>query len=156
RYHNVDGRNISITALYDNQRDVRTFTVRRLEGDLQFSRKLSKPTTLFLRYSYRDSKIDASTLKISPFLVPLYSQPALIGELSANLVQDRRDNPADAHRGIYNTLDVGLASHVFASRQNFGRVLLRNSYYHPVTKSIVLASNTEFGWIIPFKVPNGQ
>ena len=32
RYRNVDGRNISVTALYDNTRDVLTFTARRLEG----------------------------------------------------------------------------------------------------------------------------
>ena len=32
RYRNVDGRNISLTALYDNSRDVLTFTARRLEG----------------------------------------------------------------------------------------------------------------------------
>ena len=35
RYRNVDGRNISVTALYDNTRDVRTFTARRFEGSVQ-------------------------------------------------------------------------------------------------------------------------
>ena len=156
RFQNVAGRNISITFLYDNERDVRTFTVRRFEGDFQISQKLSKPTTVFWRYSYRDSKVNSSTLKISPLLIPLYSQPALIGELSANLVQDRRDNPANAHRGIYNTVDVGLSSHIFGSRQSFGKVLLHNSYYHPLHGDLVLASNTEFGWIAPFKVPAGE
>ena len=154
RFKNVQGRDISITAIYDNERDVRTFAERRLEADLQLSQKLSKPTTVFWRYSYRDTKI--STLKIDPLLIPLYSQPALIGELSANLIQDRRDNPADAHRGIYNTVDIGLSSHIFGSRQNFGKILLRNSYYHPLRGGLVLASNTEFGWIAPFGVPSGE
>src|SRR5581483_7520173 len=79
QFRNVAGRNITVTALYDNQRDVRTFASRRLEADLQVSQKLSKPTTVFWRFSYRDSKVDPSTLKINPLLIPLYSQSALVG-----------------------------------------------------------------------------
>jgi outer membrane protein insertion porin family len=156
QYHNVQGRNISITGLYDNERDVRTFAASRVEGDIELSQKLSKPTTLFLRYTYRDTRINQSTLKINPLLIPLYSQPALIGEVSANLVQDRRDNPVNAHRGIYNTVDVGLASKPFGSHTSFGRLLFHNSYYHPVFGDMVLASNTEFGIIAPFGVPAGE
>jgi outer membrane protein assembly complex protein YaeT len=156
RIHNVEGRDISITLLYDSERDVRTFASRRLEADLQLSQKLSKATRVFWRYSYRDSKVDPGTLKINPLLIPLYSQPALIGELSANLVQDRRDNPANAHHGIYNTVDIGVSSHFFGSRQSFGKILLHNSYYHPIHGNLVLASNTEFGFIAPFGVPSGE
>ncbi len=155
RYRNVEGRNISVTALYSNQRDVRTFSARRLEAAAQLSQKLSKPTTVFWRFTYRDTKVDPSTLKINPLLIPLYSQPALIGLASMNLIQDRRDNPANAHRGIYNTIDAGISSHVFGSRQNFGKLLLRNSYYRPIHGDIVLASNTEFGIIQPFHVLKG-
>lgn len=153
RYHNVEGRNISITLLYDDERDVRTFAQRKLEGDIQLSQKLSKATTAFWRYSYRDTKI--SSLKINPLLIPLYSQAALVGMLSANVIQDRRDNPADSHRGFYNTLDAGLSTKQFGSRQPFVRLLFRNSYYRPIHKDIVLASNTEFGVLKPFAVPTG-
>jgi outer membrane protein insertion porin family len=153
-HHDQEGpQNFSITALYDNERDVRTFAERRLEADFQYSQKLSKPTTILWRYSYRDTRISA--LKINPELIPIYSAPALIGELSANLVQDHRDNPADAHRGFYNTIDVGLAAHFFGSRTNFGKILLRNSYYHPIGH-MVIASNTEFGVLAPFTVPRGE
>jgi len=153
RYHNVEGRNVSVTLLYDNERDVRTFEQRRLEGDIQLSQKVTKATTALFRYSYRDTKISA--LKINPLLIPLYSQPALVGMVSANIIQDRRDNPVDAHRGMYNTLDVGLSTHQFGSRQNFGKLLFRNSYYHPIHRDLVLASNTEFGLLAPFGVPAG-
>jgi outer membrane protein insertion porin family len=156
RIDNVEGRDISVTLLYDNERDVRTFASRRLEGDLQLAQKLSKSTRVFWRYSYRDSKVDPGTLKINPLLIPLYSQPALIGEVSANLVQDRRDNAANAHHGIYNTVDVGVSTHLFGSRQNFGKILIRSSYYHPIKGNLVLASNTEFGFIAPFGVPSGE
>src|SRR5437763_12972288 len=44
RYHNVDGRNISVTALYVNTRDVLTFMAQRLEASFQVSNKLNKAT----------------------------------------------------------------------------------------------------------------
>ena len=155
RYRNVEGRNISFTALYDNTRDVRTFTARRLEGDVQFSQKLSKPTTVLWRYSWRDVQVDQSTLKITPFLIPLLAQPAHIGMVSGNIIQDRRDDPTNAHRGIYNTADLGLAYTYLGGNKNFLRFLGRNSYYKTIHTSLVLASNTEFGWIHPISVTPG-
>ncbi len=155
RYRNVDGRNISFTALYDNTRDVRTFTARRLEGSMQVSQKLSKPTTVLWRYTWRDVQVDQSTLKITPFLIPLFAQTTHIGMLSANLIQDRRDDPTNAHRGIYNTVDLGLAETYFGGNRNFLRFLARNSYYKSIHGDLVLASNTQFGWIHPFSVATG-
>ena len=150
KVHNDEGRNLTVTGLYDNTRDVLTFTAVRLQGAVQVSQRLSKATKLLLRYSWTHDQIDQSTLKIDPLLIPLYSQPSQVGLLGLNLVQDRRDDPADAHRGIYNSLDVGLASHVFGGNRNFGRILGRNSYYKKIAKNYILASNTEFGIIHPF------
>jgi len=154
RYHNVDGRNLSFTALYDDERDVRTFTAKRVEGDAQLSQKLSKATTVLWRYTWRNVQVDQTTLKINPELIPLLSQTTHIGMISGSLIQDRRDNPVDAHRGIYNTVDLGLAESYFGGNRNFLRFLVRNSYYKPVTSTWVLASNTEFGWIHPFSTGN--
>jgi outer membrane protein insertion porin family len=155
RYRNVDGRNISFTALYDNTRDVLTFTARRLEGSMQYSQKLSKPTTVMVRYSWRDVRIDPGTLKINPGLIPLYSQNAHVALIGGNLVQDRRDDPANAHRGIYNTIDAAIAEKYLGGNTNFFRFLARNSYYKTVATEWVIASNTEFGWIHPFS-PQGS
>src|SRR2546421_5337167 len=86
RYRNVDGRNISFTALYDNTRDVRTFTAQRYEGSMQLSQRFSKATTALWRYTWRDSRLDKATLKIDPGLVPLLSQAAKVGMVSANVI----------------------------------------------------------------------
>jgi outer membrane protein assembly complex protein YaeT len=155
RYRNVEGRNISVTALYDNTRDVLTFTARRLEGSVQVSQRISKPTTVFWRYTYRDVRVDAGTLKINQLLVPQLSQPARIGMLDANLVQDRRDDPTNAHRGIYNSADAGLVDHFFGGNKNYFRFLGRNSYYKTFRSDYVIASNTSLGWIRPFGVSAG-
>jgi outer membrane protein insertion porin family len=150
RYRNIEGRNISITALYDNTRDVRTFTAVRYEASAQLSQRFSKATTALWRYTWRDVRVDKNTLKINPGLIPLLAQPSRIGMISANLIQDRRDDPTDAHRGIYNTGDLGLVYHAFGGNRNFLRFLGRNSYYRGIGADVVLASNTEFGVIRPF------
>ena len=92
---------------------------------------------------------------IPTLLVPQLLQPVRIGILSGNVVQDRRDNPADAHRGIYNTADVGLASKAFGSQRTFTRFLVRNATYTPIGKKLVFARQIEFGLIKPFSIPKG-
>ena len=77
-----------------------------------------------------------------------------MAEIAANVIQDRRDNPADAHRGIYNAGDLAVAEHIFGGNKNFLRFLGRNSYYKPIGTHDVLASNTIFGVIRPFRKPN--
>ncbi len=153
RYRNVDGRNISATLLYDDSRLIRTFTSRRVEGSLQLSQKLSKASTVLWRYSLRRSSV--SNLKIDPLLVPLLQQPARVGIFETNFMNDRRDDPTDAHKGIYTTLDAGLAAHALASRRNFGKFLATNSSYHTFGKNFVLARRIEVGWLAPFNVPKG-
>ena len=139
-----------MNALYDNTRDVITFTAVRLQGGLQVSQRLSKATNLLFRYSWTRDLVDQSTLKINPLLIPLYSQPSRVGLFGVNLIQDRRDDPADAHRGIYNSVDLSLADHQFGGSVNFLRFLGRSSYYKKLSGDLVLASNTEFGVIRPF------
>jgi len=153
RYRNVEGRNISVTALYDDTRDVRTFTAKRLEGSGQLSQRFSKATTALWRYTWRDVRVDEGTLKIDPLLIPLLSQPARIGMLSASLIHDRRDDPTNARRGVYNTVDVGLAQRGFGGNKNFLRALTRNSWYKTFRRYYTLATNTSFGWIRPMSVP---
>ncbi|HLK48464.1 MAG TPA: POTRA domain-containing protein [Bryobacteraceae bacterium] len=154
-YRDVQGRNITITGLYDNERDVLTFIGRRLEGSAQLSKQVSKSETALFRYTWRDVQVDQGSLKINPLLIPLTAQPARLGILSTTFIQDRRDDPINAHRGIYNSLDLGVVEHYFGGNKNFIRFLGRNSYYKRITGDVVVASNTEFGWIHPFSVTPG-
>jgi outer membrane protein insertion porin family len=153
RFMNVDGRTITFTALWDNSLNVRTFASKREEASVQVSQKFSKSLTGLFRYSYR--RVSVSDVVIPVLLVPQLLAPVRIGMLSANLAQDRRDNPGDPHRGIYNTADIGVAGKFFGAQRSFGRVLLRNATYHPLTRSITLARQTQFGVISPFAAPAG-
>ncbi len=148
RIRNRDNLDLTFTLLYDNTHSVNTFAAKREEGSVQLSQKISKPSTLLYRLAYR--RVSTSDLKINANLVPLLSQPVRVGIFSANYIQDRRDDPVEPHHGIYNTVDVGLASKVFGSQVNFFRGLARNATYHRLGKRLVLARQLTFGDIIPY------
>lgn len=149
RVRNNDNLDLSFTALYDDTRDVQTFSAKREEGSVQLAQRLSKPSRLLYRFSYR--RVGVSNLKINSNLIPLLSQPARVGIFSLNYIQDRRDDPIDAHKGIHNSVDFGYASHVFGSQVDFVRGLASNATYHRIGKKLVLARELTFGDLIPFR-----
>ncbi len=146
RFLNNNKRDLTITTLYDDSYDVRTFASKRQEASAQLTDRISKATTLFFRLTYRN--VSVSNLKIDPLLVPLLSASTKTGIVAANWVNDRRDDPTDAHRGIYNSLDLGLAGHFLGGSNNFVRVLGRNSTYTRIGEKYILARQTSFG-ILP-------
>ncbi len=137
---------LQFIGLFDISRDVRTFSARREEGSLQLAQRLSRANSLQYRFTYRNVNVIGTPL-ITPELIPILSQTVRVGLLSGSFIQDRRDDPSDAHRGIYTTIDVGLASKVFGSQTGYGRLVARNATYYKLTKNLVLARNTFIGVI---------
>lgn len=146
-------RTLTVSALYDTTQNVQTFSSQRIEGSVQTSQRFNRASTVLLRFAYR--RVGTSNINIPALLIPQYLQAVRIGILSASYVQDHRDNPADAHRGFWNTLDTGLAGNFFGSQRNFVRVLGRNATYTPIGRNLVFARQTQIGAIIPFGVPAG-
>ena len=143
-----NNRKVTFSVLYDTTRDVATFAAKREEGSMQTSFRLSKPSTLMLIFDYR--RVSTSNVVIPSLLIPQFLQPVRIGMLSATYIQDHRDNPADAHRGFWNTLDTGIADSAFGSQRDFVRVLARQATYTPIGKKLVLARQTQIGVIKGF------
>jgi outer membrane protein assembly complex protein YaeT len=137
--------NLQFTALFDNSNDVRTFTSQREEGSVQLGQKLSKANTIQYRIAFRH--VTVNNLKITPELIPLLAQPVRVGLVGTTFIVDRRDDPVDPHRGIYNTIDLSLAAQPLGSQTGFGRILERNATYYQVTKNLVIARSTLFGVI---------
>ncbi len=146
---------LSFTALFDSSRDVRTFSARRWEGSTQLAHRWTRSKSFFYRFAYRRVSVDEATLKIQPELIPLLSQPVRVGVLSASYLDDRRDDPADSHRGTYNSLDLGIASKIFGSQTDYFRLLGRNSTYHRIGSRLVLARTTSFGFMRTLRKPPG-
>jgi len=136
---------LTFSGLFDRSHDVRTFAAQRLEGAVQLIQRLSRANSLQYRFAYR--KVNVSNLEIEPLLVPLLSQPVRVGLLSMSYINDRRDNPTDSHRGIYNTIDAGISLPQFGSLTDYTRLVFRNSTYHPLTRDLVLARTLQFGYI---------
>jgi outer membrane protein assembly complex protein YaeT len=139
--------NLLFSVLYDDSRDVRTFSARRREGSVQLGQKLSKASTMLYRFTFR--RVSVADLKISSVeLIPLFSQPARVGIFAVNYIQDRRDDPVDSHRGVYSTLDLGWAAKAFGSQTAFTRFLGHNATYHSFGMGgrFVLARSLTFGW----------
>jgi outer membrane protein insertion porin family len=145
QFINNENLTLTLSGLFDNSYDVRTFRSRRAEASVQVAQRVSKTNTLQYRFSFRKSII--SDLKISPGLVPLLAQPVRVGLLSTSYIYDRRDNSTDTHRGILNTVDVGISLAAFSSQTDYTRLIFRNSTYHPIGKDIVLARTLQFGHI---------
>jgi outer membrane protein assembly complex protein YaeT len=141
-------------VLYDNTRDVFTFTSQRLEGSVQVQQAFSRATTLLYRLTYRDVRV--ANLAIDPSLIPLLSRPVRVGIPSFTYIRDTRDDPVDSHKGNYLVFDAGVASHVLGSQANFARFLIQHAEYHRFGYKgrYVLAHSTRLGFAQPWGGPS--
>ncbi len=145
RFRGLDDLNLTFTALYDDSHDVRTFDAKRQEASVQLGHRISREFSVQYRLGYRRVTVDPNSLKISPALIPILSQPVQLGIVSTTFVQDRRDDPIDSHKGMYNTVDLAIASNLIGSKTSFVRGLLRNATYHRIGKDLVLARSLSVG-----------
>ena len=138
----------TVTAFYDNSRDVNTFASERLEGSTQLEQIVNKSVTVLYRFAYRRVRVDPNSFPpgFNPAEgIPLISKPTRVGIPSITLIRDRRDDPIDSTKGNYTTADLGAAASFFGSEANFSRLLIQNSTYHQFKKKYVLARSTRIG-----------
>lgn len=147
QFQNSENLNLTIIGLWDSSRDVRTFAARRLEGSIQLGQRFTRANSMQYRYAFRRVGVDDNSLNINPQLIPLFSQPVRTGIFSTTFIQDRRDDPLDAKRGIYNTLDFGFSSVAFGSKASFLRLVARNATFHRINQYLTFARSFNFGVI---------
>jgi outer membrane protein assembly complex protein YaeT len=147
QFEGNDNVNLSFSVLFDRSSDIRTFTSKRFEGSAQISQKLSQSRLLQYRVAIRQVSIDANTLKIEPALIPIYSVPVRTTIMSATWVQDRRDDPLESTRGVYNSIDFGIAPSLLAAGTAYTRLVVKNSTYYKIARDIILARTASFGWL---------
>lgn len=137
--------NLTFTTLLENSSDIRTFTAHRREASIQLGQRLSRAYSAQYRLVFRN--VTLSNVKIDQLLVPLLSQPETVGMGEFSIIEDKRDDPTDARRGTYTTLDLSYAPAPLGSQTQFARALFRNSTYHPFHRDIVFARSTQLGVI---------
>lgn len=134
-----------LTGFADRTRDVRTFTSTRYEATAQLEQRPSPYSSLLYRYTFRRVLVDPDSLKVDPSQIPLFSQPTKISALGITWIRERRDNPADASHGNFNTVDISVAARGLGSSASFTRFFAQNSSFHPLGRGLVFARSTRIG-----------
>ncbi len=137
--------NFTASGLIENSNDIRTYTARQREGSIRLGQRLSRAYTLQYGFIFRNVLL--SNVKIDTAVIPLLAQPETAGIMSVSMIEDKRDDPTDAHRGTYTTLDLSYAPGLLGSQTHFARGLLRNSTYHALGRDFVFARSTQLGVI---------
>jgi outer membrane protein assembly complex protein YaeT len=152
RWFDLPNWRLTLTGLYDNTRDVNTFSSERLEGSVQLTQRATKASQFLYRFAYRRIQVDPDSFPagFSPDLIPIYSTPVRVGMPSLTYLRDTRDDPVNSTKGTYNTFDVGIASGYFGSQADFGRLLAQNATYLKFRKTWVFARSLRIGVESPY------
>jgi outer membrane protein assembly factor BamA len=125
------------------------FTARIGQTSFQIERALNAAKTkrLQLRYTYEHTSL--ANLLIENF-VPIQDQSIHLSTVSASLVEDTRDQPLDAHRGVYQSLDFRISPTAFGSSDNVIRFFGQTSHYWQLAPWMVWANNVRLGFVSSF------
>jgi outer membrane protein assembly complex protein YaeT len=137
---------LQLTGYSDKSRDVNTFNSERYEGAIQLVQKVTPFTSVLYRYFFRHVLVDANSLRISPEEIPLFSQPTRISGFGVSWVNDRRNNAADATKGIYDSVDLSVPLKSMGSSASFFRGYFQNSSFTPFKRNFVFARAFRFGF----------
>jgi len=122
------------------------FTARLGGAGIQFQHYLDKnrQKSVIFRYDFRRTNLSNITI---PDLVRTEDQNVRLSSLSASFSRDSRDNPLDAHKGIYESFQVDMNPGFMGSSTSFGRFLGQTAYYKSLTSdsSLVWANSLRLG-----------
>ena len=138
------------TAYTEKTQDINTFTAMRYEISAQLTDKVTPFTTVVYRYAFRKVLVSNLNTHIAPEEIPLFEQPTLVSEFGVTWLRDKRDNPADASKGSFNSADFSVASTSFGSSSSFLRFFFQNSTYHPIKRRFSFARSIRIGILEPF------
>jgi outer membrane protein insertion porin family len=136
------------TAYTEKTQDINTFTATRYELSAQLTDQVTPLTTVSYRYSFR--KVLVSNLNIAPEEIPLFEQPTLVSQFGVTWLRDARDNPADATKGSFNSVDFSVASTRIGSSASFLRFYFQNSTYYRIKRRFSFARSVHIGILEPF------
>jgi outer membrane protein assembly factor BamA len=146
RYTNWEST-LSLLGEHDSTNPI--FTSRNGQVGFQLQRALDKEKikNVFIRYSYRQTGL---TRLLIPDLIPTADQHVQLSTLSAAFTRDTRDGVLDAHKGIYESFDLGVTPEFLGSSNSFARLQAQTSYYKRVLADIIWANSIRVGFAKPF------
>jgi outer membrane protein assembly factor BamA len=145
------GSTASILVEKDEENPVYSSQIE--SASYQFQRFLDKKKedVFFLRYSF--SQTDLTRILIPELVLP-QDQHVRLSTIAANLTHDTRDNPLDAHKGTYQTVELDFNASKLGSSVNFVRLTAQEAYYRSIFHNIVWANSIRIGLAQPFANSN--
>jgi outer membrane protein assembly factor BamA len=135
----------SINLLGEHNSENPIFTSRQGQAGWQFQKPLDdmKTQNLTLRYNFSETGL---THLLIPALVPTQDLHVRLSTFSASYTRDTRDDPLNAHKGIYESFEVDMNPGILSS-VDFGRLLAQSAYYKqfPKLDNIVFANSVRLG-----------
>jgi outer membrane protein assembly factor BamA len=125
------------------------FEARLGTGSFQMEKVLDKAKTRRLQIRYAFQRTTLTNLLIQNFIPPEDTN-VRSSMVSASFIRDTRDNPLDAHRGLFQTLDLGISPKLFGSTDNFARFFGQTAYYRRVAPWMVWANDVRLGLVDSF------
>jgi outer membrane protein insertion porin family len=122
------------------------FTARLGNVDVQFQHYLdrNRQKSVIFRYDFRRTNLTNIAI---PGLVLPEDQNVRLSGVGASYSRDSRDNPLDAHKGIYQSFQLDMNPSSLGSNTSFGRLLGQTAYYRSLTgnSSLVWANSLRLG-----------
>jgi len=125
-----------------------SFDTNRFTALAQFDHRINDKTIILFRYNLEEVKIfnvtQAADLKFE-------DQSVRLGRFAVSFAHDGRDNPFDAKKGQYATLDYSIATHFLGSSTNSQFTRFFGEYQRylqlPFDKPVIFASDVRVGLV---------
>ena len=140
------GTNWSSTFTLSGERNSENpiFTSRLADFSFQVQRPLNPDATRQFTLTYGVRQTRLANLLI-PALVPPEDRAVRLSGPTATYTRDTRDNPLDAKKGIYETVELNLYPTGLGSNVNFARLRGQVAYYKDVGAGIIWANSLRIG-----------
>ena len=125
------------------------FTARLGQGSFQIERILDAAKTKRLQFRYTFLRTALTHLLIQNF-VPPEDESVRSSMPAVSFVRDTRDKPLDAHKGAFQSLDLGISPKLIGSSDNVVRFFGQTAYYWQVKPWLVWANNVRLGLVKSF------
>ncbi len=122
------------------------FTAHLGEASFQISRALNANGNRRLQFEYDFQRTSLTHLLVLNFIPP-EDQNIHLSTFSTSFVNDTRDKPLDAHRGVFQTVNLSFSPTFFGSSDNVGRFFGQASFYKQVEPWMVWANNFRLGLV---------
>ncbi len=125
----------SVSGGYSNVQNISTFASSTLQGDVRVTQKVKRADTFIYDFQYRRVSVNASSLEITPNLIPQLSQPVTVGGPQVTYFHDTRDpSPLNAGKGQYFSVQEFIATSKFGSDTDFNKLDVTHSSYYTFGK----------------------